>query len=615
MLRLLLCIALVLPAGQAFALHHPANREQWQPQTESDQRLQKAVEIDIIGRAVTPALVILSEATGVSLSVAPENLETLGERKLTIIPRGCTLKTIMAQIPAALRECHWDVGTAGEVPVYLLHRNAGARATILKLRRSDRLRPDEERRALRSSRVEAARRALAMSPAQLARLEQTDILLARTVRDSIGRPAVEAMFSLPEDKMDLLLSVGEAEIAFEEAPEWLQGIARQDLRWNWTEDLPWEKGVEPSASLVEEAVSAVRFVWRCFYAGVTVGMKRGGRESIAAFAVPPVCPHRGTEQPFERLLMRTGSPREEAREILRRLTERWPNGLFTHPQPEPAAQPDPHLSDVVRADCAEPLDFAEVLQIIAQATDRPVISDYFTMGPLEVAEQVRREIPLWELLAKLSDSADYEWRRTGRCLVFNHSRWYEMVRDEVPESLLAPYRAKLEAGEQLSPRELVLIAKSVHGRPYRERDADPPEERYFYDLMDSFGRWALGFCDTISEEQAPSLFSPKGLGFGEMREDQQAELLAQIRSWAVAREAAQSPDPLALHIRALTYDREGTLWGSVRIHVSFEKDAGGGTSMRFRLPYPPARCAGRVGLPGSRHINRVKSVKPAPMIW
>ena len=614
MRRLLLCIALVLPAGQAFALHHPANREQWQPQTESDQRLQKAVGIDIIGRAVAPALVILSEATEVSLSVAPENLETLGERKLTIIPRGCTLKTIMAQIPAALRECHWDVDTTREVPVYLLHRNAGAKATMAELRQSDRLRPAEKRRALRSSRVDAARRALGMSPAQLDRLEQTDILLARTVRDSIGRPAVEAMFSLPEDKMDLLLRAGEAEITFEEAPEWLQGIARQDLRHNWTEDLPWEKGVEPSASVVEEAVSAVRFAWRYFYAGVTVGLKRGSRESIAAFVVPPVCPPRGAEQPFERLLMRTGSPREEAREIMRRLTERWPDGLLTHPQPEPAAQPDPQLTDVVRVDCAERLDFAEVLQIIAQATDRPVISDYFTMGPLEVAEELRQGIPVWRLLALLSGSADYQWRRTEPCLVFNHSRWYEMVREEVPESLLAPYRAKLEVGEALSPRELVLIAKSIHGVPYRERDPAPPEERYTYDLIDSFGRWALGFCDTINEEQASSLFSPRGLQFGEMHEDQQAEFLAQIRPWAVAREAAQSPHSLALHIRAITYDREGTLMANVRIHVSFEKDAAGGTGMHFRLPYPPARCAGLSGVPGSHGINREESFKPAPMI-
>jgi hypothetical protein len=75
-----------------------------------------------------------------------------------------------------------------------------------------------------------------------------------------------------------------------------------------------------------------------------------------------------------------------------------------------------------------------------------------------------------------------------------------------------------------------------------------------------------------------------------MNDDQQAQFLAETRLWAVADEAAQSPDLLALHIRAQTHDREGTREGSVRIHASFREKACGGTSVSFRLPYPPARC-------------------------
>ena len=268
------------------------------------------------------------------------------------------------------------------------------------------------------------------------------------------------------------------------------------------------------------------------------------------------------------------------------MTEQWQEGA----ELEPAVQPDSQLTDVVRLDCAERLDLAEVQRVIACTTDMPVISDYFTMGPWDVPEEVRQGVPLWRLLALLSASVEYEWRHIGNCLVFNHARWYEMVREEVPESSLAPYRSKLEAGEELTRHELVAIARSVHELPSRAHHATTPEETRAYDMLDSLARWALAFCDSVTEEQASALFSREGLQFGGMREDQQAELLAQIRSWAVEKEAEQSPHLLALHIRALTRDRDGTLEGSVRIHVSFRKKACSGTTLRFRLPHPPARC-------------------------
>ncbi len=52
------------------------------------------MQIEILGRAAVPALKLLSEKTGVSLGVMPEDVKTLGERKLTIIAQGCTLKAL-----------------------------------------------------------------------------------------------------------------------------------------------------------------------------------------------------------------------------------------------------------------------------------------------------------------------------------------------------------------------------------------------------------------------------------------------------------------------------------------------------------------------------------------
>jgi hypothetical protein len=67
-------------------------RDQWMPQTEHDPHLQQPVRIEIIGRAATAALKLLSEQTGVALGVALEGLETVGERKLTAIAQGFSLK-------------------------------------------------------------------------------------------------------------------------------------------------------------------------------------------------------------------------------------------------------------------------------------------------------------------------------------------------------------------------------------------------------------------------------------------------------------------------------------------------------------------------------------------
>jgi hypothetical protein len=166
-----------------------------------------------------------------------------------------------------------------------------------------------------------------------------------------------------------------------------------------------------------------------------------------------------------------------------------------------------------------------------------------------------------------------------------------MIAGEVPESLLAPHRPELDAGEDLPPRELIAIARAMQRIRSRERDPTTADERQVFQLVDSFARWAFDLCDSTTDDQAGALFSREGLSFAEMSEEQQARFLAEIRLWAVAEEAAQSPDLLALHVRALARDREGTLEGSVRIHASFRGKACGGTSISFRLPYPSARCA------------------------
>jgi beta-lactamase regulating signal transducer with metallopeptidase domain len=211
--------------------HGLGAREQWQPQlADTDARLQQPVHIEIIGRAAAPALKMLSEQTGVSLEVAPEDLDTVGERKLTVIAQGLSLKGLMVQLPKALQECHWDIDSTGAKPVYVLHRNGGAETTMVKLAEKEVLDWQEEGRPAREARVTAARRALAMSAEELAELEETDLYLARSVKDPRSRFMLELFLSLPEDQMNQFIDTGTAAMPYPKAPDHFREAAGQLLQ-------------------------------------------------------------------------------------------------------------------------------------------------------------------------------------------------------------------------------------------------------------------------------------------------------------------------------------------------------------------------------------------------
>ncbi len=204
-MRLFAVLGLLLFTCTALPAQHIGLREQWQPQTmPPDPRLDQAVEVETIGRAAVPALEILSEATGVSLTVAPEDLGTVGERKLTIISKGFSLRAIMTQIPEALQEAHWDINESAKQPVYVLHRNSSPEMAARKAQLR-RLAAWQEKRGQKNRQcIDEVRRALTMSPSKLAELEQSDLFLARAARDPEFRALMEAVVALPDTQMQAL---------------------------------------------------------------------------------------------------------------------------------------------------------------------------------------------------------------------------------------------------------------------------------------------------------------------------------------------------------------------------------------------------------------------------
>ncbi len=536
MRRLLALALLIVAVRPVFAQHGLGAREQWQPQVaDTDTRLHQPVEIEILGRAAAPALAMLSDKTGVSLSVAPENLDTVGERKLTIIARGCTLKDIMAQIPEALQECHWDIDESSDPPVYLLHRNAGVEYTQKWLSEQRALAAAEEERPQREARVAQARRALKMSPEELAELEQSDLLMARSVQHPAARSAMEAFLSLGPEAMETFLSTGHVEVDFADAPERVQEEARKAAEPLDSPEFESFGGTGITPDKLKQAKESPD-TWRIQYFHSAPPATDDGRillgllvpvgerySPIQSIAVPPRRADEFDALPggtaLYRLLVATGTREGEAEQILRQQADELKaeaEQAYAHRREREWVEPaDPrlHVPITLAATQGEFAEFADIQASIARQTGFSVISDYFIQWRKFLSQVEREEMPLWRLLYMLGERWDYKWESAGHCLVFHHSEWYELAPGEVPESVLQTYCQRLEAEGKLTLDDFAGFAIALGDKPGRFN-------RLPRDLDTNWGfprsKWAFRFYATLSPDQAERARAPERLPFEAM---------------------------------------------------------------------------------------------------
>ncbi len=527
MRRLLPSLLLVLVTAPALAQHDLGARQQWQPQvSDADARLQQPVETEILGRAAVPALAMLSEATGISLSVAPEDLTTVGERKLSIFAHGCTLKDIMVQLCEALQECHWDIDESSDPPVYLLHRNAGVEYTQKWLSEQRALAAAEEERPQRVARVDQARHALRMSPEELAELEQSDLLLARSVQHPAARSAMEAFLSLGPEAMATFLNTGHLDLKFADAPERVQQEARKAAEPLDSPEFESFGGTAITPEKLKQAKESPD-IWRIQYSYVSTLETDDGcifftlLVPVAASYGPlqgvAVPPRRADEFPggrLHRLLVETGTPEAEAEQILRQQADELraeAEQAYARRRDREWVEPaDPrlHVPITLAVREGESVEVADIQTLIARQTGFSVISDYFIQWPEALQESERGEMPLWRLLCLLGQRCDYKWESAGHCLVFHHSEWYELAPGEVPESVLQTYRQRLEAEGKLTLDDFAGLAIALGDKPGRfnrlPRDLD-------LDYSFAQSTWAFRFYATLSPDQAEQARAPEGL--------------------------------------------------------------------------------------------------------
>ena len=613
MRRLLPSLLLLLVTAPALAQHDLGAREQWQPQVgDTDARLQQSVEIEILGRAAVPALELLSEATGVSLTVAPEDLSTVGERKLSIFAHGCTLKDIMVQTQEALQECHWDIDPSGDQPVYLLHRDAGVENTTKWLGDRDAARRAEEARRQRVARMDEARRALAMSSEELAELDKTDLLMARSVQDPHSRNLLEILLSLPGDQADQFRDTGHLEMDYAQAPERLRTAVQRIADWwvgrwaEWEEKNPDQAGRsealrhwrdEPSHATIAFNDYGVDHGW-----GVWIRLSMPSYQaypSVHDVALHPrYCNLDEGASCYMRLLVATGAAADDeaAFEMAKqrdfegfRVDAEKREERHKREWVEPT---DPDLLQIIVLGDREFAGFAEVQQFIAQETGLSVISDYFTLRAPWIPEDLRKGLPLWRLLYILGEHDFYGdlylWEKAGKCLVFHRADWYALAKQEVPEALIADWRARLDEQGELTLGDFAEVAVILDS-------LDLPATNLPDDLQRAGLRganaWALLLYASLSPEQIEKLRRPEGLPASDMTIAQRQRVIDR---------AAALPIPLArdqayratFHLVDQIDERRGQRFARTELQLRFA-DQTDSALVRFRrLESGPEPTAG-----------------------
>jgi hypothetical protein len=578
---LLLISLLLLAAAPAAAQHGFGAREQWQPQlAPADPRLDQPVAIELTGRAAVPVTEMLSEATGVSLAVAPEDLATVGERKLTIISNRLTLKTIMVQIPEALQECHWDIDTSGDEPTYLLHRNAGAGQTLERQQASRRQQATQTVQQLRAACLDDVRRALAMSPEQLAELEQTDLFLARAARHPDFRALMQSLLALPEDSMAELREAGHTTLNYADAPPEVQRAARlvldQHRRWlEWVRSWPPEAERPPYWDEIDDWDARLADLEAQFESGEDLPIiyaHFGGREVgfgpiiFVGEESAVLLPARYTRSfipgnYYHFLLAETGDDDKAAIATVEHLSKEWRELRDRRQWSEDdwVEPSDPRLHQQVSAPTTfvegwgDRTDLSDLQQLIAERTGLSIISDYFTRGPIGLYPGQRPlGGPLWRDLYVLGQAGRFEWDLVGDCLVFHREDWYRLAHSELPESFIEKYRSKLEDQERFTLDDMAQLAFELEHRPH------PPQPRFRgigrfaipRDLLDAGAdavsgpyRGMLLLYHALTPEERSAARTPDGLPLSQLPPSKQRAVADHVLPLGVPRASLQTSVP------------------------------------------------------------------------
>jgi hypothetical protein len=103
---------------------------------------------------------------------------------------------------------------------------------------------------------------------------------------------------------------------------------------------------------------------------------------------------------------------------------RWTKSEHPQDWQEPT---DPELLRTIKFSAKEPLELAEIQKMLAEKTGFAVISDFFASRALPLPQNAANEMPLWRFLNLLGEQRGYIWQKAGKCLIFHHAKWFDMI--------------------------------------------------------------------------------------------------------------------------------------------------------------------------------------------
>ncbi len=549
-LRGLLAVACLLLVLAPCSAQHAGLRQQWQPQTERDPRLQQRVEMELVCISAQRGLPLLAEKTGVSLSVAPENLDTTGERKFTVIAKGCTLKEIMVQLCEALRECHWDVDSSGPQPAYLLHRNAGVEAAERERQEGVRAEAAARRREERIARVEAARRALAMTPEEVAELEKTDLFLARALRYPPMRNAMEALFSLPPERIQEFAETGRLRLQYSELPpkaqELLLASVRAEIAWDreYLAEADAGHGMEEAKEQLEAFARALPQSLEEARIGVVYSLAVGlmlWADPVSVSAIPPRHPT-PTSELMRRVLEGTGDTKEAAAQAVKQQWMQWQQQLKQEREQRLQARVlAPEVERTLAMSLEGTRSLAALEKAVAEQTGLSVIADAFWEDRFEIQTgtdprltQLPDRPSVRQALDAAAPEAAFEWWTTGRCLIVRAKDfdWYEHAQRDAPESVVLRYREKLRAQGRFTLDDAVALADEMSRREGVTRGGvGLPEDLRttgLGGLADSDSAWAVALVLSLTPEERAQAEGAEGLPMADLSQAQRGAVTRRV---------------------------------------------------------------------------------------
>jgi hypothetical protein len=172
---------------------------------------------------------------------------------------------------------------------------------------------------------------------------------------------------------------------------------------------------------------------------------------------------------------------------------------------------------------ATKLAFSEIQRRISQQTGISIISDYFTLPPLQLPKALLEKTPLSRAL-NLIQPEKYKWQAFGELLVFHHIDWYDMSLKEVPETLLDKYQEKISRQGGFTLDDAAAFYRALRRRVPPTLFSLPPNLGEAGLAVHPRDQWAPLLYASLSPEQKAKIRGQAGLKRSEMTETQAAHV-------------------------------------------------------------------------------------------